>query len=701
MLVKQPDRTYRLGDPLPAIPSPVASWPWPGSPTLTKWSVDMLKYPLGTLIYDVVDGHPVLAQIQTHSWYGAHPDWPATPHKGTSVFVPTTVNAAGKKVAVADPPDGWGEEPSVAVSGVGACAPGDPLCTDLPDESAPPPAKKSMYTDTVFLNGRPVAGVGECAPGDPLCTDLPDESAPPPVKKRPSVFLNGRLVSGFGIGENFCPTLPYNCPPRPWGPDEGPDVSIADRLGTGEVGTGLACRPREWKPVGVDGFNVGNFFKGVAKDTVKVAPVSLTVEAVKNPKKLIHDVGHVAGVVIKIDKFVLEQAQGIISLIPGIGTGISSAISAGLAILDGGGPIVIAIKTAYGAIPIPIGIRTFTDMVLNAALDLLKHGTNLKDDIVRAARDAVGSQLPAGVPRDVGYRVYDTLAHLILGKLRGKPTQAKVAAPPPPAQLASIQRAAASGQPLPATVTPLPPTVATFKPLAQAEQAQSTQITVTVPAGGAAYGPYPQASASIPTAGVGALDRGGHGGGGGHGRGGWHGGYHPAFRGRGRGWGGRGGYGWGGPWWPYVVVGDASCASWGAPIELPADLLPAVRTTVIHAGGDPVAVRGADGGLYLLTLVGGPQLVTVRPCIAQAGLGDTNDDILRMMALDLLASLRRTGAPQYATRSVKNFARAWNAASADTQIDTSGKYTQETAAALQAALGALAPGSGAVPAAVL
>src|SRR5208282_2701910 len=65
---------------------------------------------------------------------------------------------------------------------------------------------------------------------------------------------------GVGIGENFCPTLPYNCPPRPWGPDEGPNVSIADRLGTGTppaVGTGLACWPREWKPVGVDGFHIG------------------------------------------------------------------------------------------------------------------------------------------------------------------------------------------------------------------------------------------------------------------------------------------------------------------------------------------------------------------------------------------------------------------------------------------------------------
>ena len=67
------------------------------------------------------------------------------------------------------------------------------------------------------------------------------------------IFRNGRPAT-FGVGENFCPTLPYNCPPRPWEPDPGPETSIRDRLGTGRpqssgVGvSGLACWPREWKP---------------------------------------------------------------------------------------------------------------------------------------------------------------------------------------------------------------------------------------------------------------------------------------------------------------------------------------------------------------------------------------------------------------------------------------------------------------------
>jgi hypothetical protein len=192
MIAKEPQKTYKFGDALPAIPGTVTSWPWPGSTALTKWSVAMLKYPLGTLIMDVVDGHPVIAQIQTHSWYGAHPDWPSTPHKGTSVFVPTTINASGKKVAIADPPDGWGEESGVAAY-------------------------------------NPYPGVGSV--GDPM----------------ESISRNGRPVS-FGVSENFCPTLPYNCPPRPWGPDPGPTASIADRLGTGDRVGVSGCCPREWEP---------------------------------------------------------------------------------------------------------------------------------------------------------------------------------------------------------------------------------------------------------------------------------------------------------------------------------------------------------------------------------------------------------------------------------------------------------------------
>jgi hypothetical protein len=102
----------------------------------------------------------------------------------------------------------------------------------------------------------------------------------------------------------------------------------------------------------------------------------------------------------------LSMAQGVISLIPGVGTGISSAISAGLAALQGGSPLEVAIHAAYGAIPIPPGLRQVTDTVLDTVLQLAFHAANLTDVAVNAARD----QVPAGLPRDV----FDTLINLVV-----------------------------------------------------------------------------------------------------------------------------------------------------------------------------------------------------------------------------------------------------------------------------------------------
>ncbi len=104
----------------------------------------------------------------------------------------------------------------------------------------------------------------------------------------------------------------------------------------------------------------------------------------------------------------LSMAQGVISLVPGIGTGISAGISAGLAALDGGKPIEIAIRTAYGAIPIPPGLRQVTDAVLASAIQLAKGG-HVTDVALAAAREKV----PAGLPRDV----FDTLVRVLVKKM--------------------------------------------------------------------------------------------------------------------------------------------------------------------------------------------------------------------------------------------------------------------------------------------
>jgi hypothetical protein len=108
----------------------------------------------------------------------------------------------------------------------------------------------------------------------------------------------------------------------------------------------------------------------------------------------------------KIAKQQLSIAQGVISLIPGVGTGVSAAISAGLAVLDGGGPLEVAIRTAYGAIPIPPGIREVTDTVVDTVLKIAFHHESLTDVVVNVARD----QIPDGLPR----HVFDTLINLVV-----------------------------------------------------------------------------------------------------------------------------------------------------------------------------------------------------------------------------------------------------------------------------------------------
>lgn len=152
----------------------------------------------------------------------------------------------------------------------------------------------------------------------------------------------------------------------------------------------------------------GDLFGDIAHAARKVAHV-------------VQSATHVLTPVLDVAKTVLSAAQGVVSLIPGVGTGISAAISAGLGMLSGGTPVEIAIRTAYGAIPIPPGIRNITDMVLDSALSLLRSG-----DIGEAAIAAVRSKIPAGIPQ----QVFDTLVHIISHAIHKKPTMA-VATPRP------------------------------------------------------------------------------------------------------------------------------------------------------------------------------------------------------------------------------------------------------------------------------
>jgi len=105
----------------------------------------------------------------------------------------------------------------------------------------------------------------------------------------------------------------------------------------------------------------------------------------------------------------VKMAQGVVSLIPGIGTGISAAIGAGIGVLDGGGALDIAIETAYGAIPIPPGIREVTDAVVAGVLRLVHNPKSITDAVLAGARNAI----PAGIPRDV----FDTLVKLVIHRM--------------------------------------------------------------------------------------------------------------------------------------------------------------------------------------------------------------------------------------------------------------------------------------------
>jgi hypothetical protein len=115
---------------------------------------------------------------------------------------------------------------------------------------------------------------------------------------------------------------------------------------------------------------------------------------------------------LSVAKGELDKLQAVASMVPGLGTGVSTAIGAAEALLNGGKPIEIALRAAYGAIPIPPGIRQVTDVVLDSII-ALANGGNITDVALTVARD----RIPAGMPRDV----FDTLAQIIV---RHKPIAA-------------------------------------------------------------------------------------------------------------------------------------------------------------------------------------------------------------------------------------------------------------------------------------
>jgi hypothetical protein len=83
--------------------------PWSGvaPAALQTWSMAMLRFPLGTVIRDTVNGVPIVARLECHDRYMAHPELPPAWHKGVTLYRPAARDASGKLVALTSPPPGW------------------------------------------------------------------------------------------------------------------------------------------------------------------------------------------------------------------------------------------------------------------------------------------------------------------------------------------------------------------------------------------------------------------------------------------------------------------------------------------------------------------------------------------------------------------------------------------------------------------
>jgi hypothetical protein len=240
---------------------------------------------------------------------------------------------------------------------------------------------------------------------------------------------------------------------------------------------------------------VGDFFGDVTSF------VSHAAAAVTSPHTLVGNilgtVGHVLGPVADIAKSIASNAIGAISLIPGIGTGVAAALSAGLAILEGGSPLDIAIKTAYGAIPIPPGVKQFTDIVLDAVLHLIGGG-NVETAAIATLKDETVGKLP-DFAKDMAGQVFDTLAHLFVQATTGKPTHATTSKPMTKAAVKAVQAAHTAGKALPAHVTPVPALSPAHHLALHITPAIKAQVAALAPAAGLPPG-HPAAPGAPPAA---------------------------------------------------------------------------------------------------------------------------------------------------------------------------------------------------------
>ena len=232
----------------------------------------------------------------------------------------------------------------------------------------------------------------------------------------------------------FLRDSPYNRPPRGW--DQNDYVA------------GVHVT------VGFDLFNPSSYHE-VVDNPGKVA--AQAAQNLTHPDQLVRNAAHSLGPVLDVAKFLASNTAAIVSLVPGLGTPISSAISSGLALLEGGSPLDIAIHAAYGLIPIPPGLKNVTDVVVDALVALLDHPQDIGDAMMAGLRKATLDHVP-DFARGIAGQVFDTLAHLILQAVGGKPTMAVSQKPLAAVHAKALQAAHKAGAPLPKTIALVSPT---------------------------------------------------------------------------------------------------------------------------------------------------------------------------------------------------------------------------------------------------
>jgi len=387
---------------------------------------------------------------------------------------------------------------------------------------------------------------------------------------------------------------------------------------------------------------------------IAMAPVHIAT-AIASGERLDHVALGALKDQIKIVKEVAPYATTVVSLVPGVGSGVAAAVSAGEALAEGqsltaaakaairgaipGGAVAqsgfdlamkvasgenvgkAALESARGTLPpeaqkaYDVGVAVATgEKIQNAVANGIASAAPAQLQTAIAAGEQAISATPGladalkSVPAGDAAQGFKFAAGLLSHSSVGEPAIAAARAKLTPAGQQGFDAALQTQTPHNAAAA----NVVAKAPLKVLEPPKKGPAPVAVTtanpkAGGKAYGPYPK---------MGALSapHGGHGGGGGHHGGG---GGHPFHGARpfGRG-GGQPDWWWGVPYSPVTVTETQTCRTWSDPIAMPPDMEHAARVALNVSQGRPTTVRGPDNVLYLFAVEGGK--TTARACSAVA-----------------------------------------------------------------------------------